>query len=76
MDKHGAAISHDAIPIRDVDPPYAGLPGQTRFDSVHLVEPDGSLRTVLVCRAINTKTHPELKVRALASLLHRFEDGR
>jgi hypothetical protein len=76
MDKHGSATSHDAIPIRDVDAPYAGAPGQTRFESVHLVEPDGSLRTHAVCRAINTRTHPELKQRALAGLLHRFDDGR
>jgi hypothetical protein len=76
MDKHGSATSHDAIPIRDVDAPYSGAPGQTRFESVHLVEPDGSLRTHAVCRAINTRTHPELKQRALAGLLHRFDDGR
>jgi hypothetical protein len=76
MDKHGAAVSHDAIPIREVDPPYVGQPGQTRFESVHLVNSDGSLRTLSVCRAVNTKTHPELKLRALAGLLHRLDDGR
>jgi hypothetical protein len=76
MDKHGAAVSHDAIPIREVDPPYAGQPGQTRFESVHLVNPDGSLRTWSVCRTVNTKTHPELKLRALSGLLHRLDDGR
>jgi hypothetical protein len=77
MDKHGSATSsHDAIPIRDVDAPYAGAPGQTRFESVHLIEPDGSLRIHAVCRAINTRTHPELKQRALAGLLHRLDDER
>jgi hypothetical protein len=76
MDKHGAAVSHEAIPIRELDPPYAGQPGQTRFESVHLVNPDGSLRTLAVCRAVNTKTHPELKLRAMTGLLHRLDDGR
>src|SRR5262245_29680273 len=68
--------SHDAIRVRDPDVPYEGLPGQTRYECVHLVEPDGSLRSVAVCRAINVQTHPELKARALTGLLHRFEDGR
>ncbi|HKU39813.1 MAG TPA: hypothetical protein VJR89_16750 [Polyangiales bacterium] len=68
--------SHDAIRVRDPDVPYEGLPGQTRYECVHLVEPDGALRSVAVCRAINVQTHPELKARALTGLLHRFEDGR
>src|SRR5262245_8673661 len=77
MDKHEAPKSHDAIPVREPDAPYAGVPGQTRYESVHLVEADGvTLRSVSVCRAINAKTHPELKVRALAGLLHRLDDGR
>ncbi|HEX4353324.1 MAG TPA: hypothetical protein VHZ95_10425, partial [Polyangiales bacterium] len=76
MDKHGTATLHDAIPVRDVDAPYAGAPGETRFESVHLVEPDGSLRTHVVCRSIDTRTHPELKARALAGTLHRMDDGR
>jgi hypothetical protein len=76
MDKHAAGISHNAIPIRDADAPYAGQPGQTRFETVHLVESDGSLCTLAVCRAINAHTHPELKQRALGGLLHRLDDGR
>jgi hypothetical protein len=76
MDNHAAATSHDAIPVRDREAPYAGMPGQTRFESVHLVQPDGSLRTLSVCRAINTRTHPELRERALAGQLHVFDDGR
>jgi hypothetical protein len=76
MDKHEAVKLHEAIRVRDPDVPYAGLPGQTRYECVHLVETDGSLRSVAVCRAINVQTHPELKARALTGLLHRFEDGR
>jgi hypothetical protein len=76
MDKHEVATAHDAIPVSATDAPYSGPPGQTRFENVHLVQPDGSLATVAVCRAINTRTHPELKLRALAGLLHRLEDGR
>lgn len=76
MEKRETASSHDAIPIRDADPPYTGSAGQTRFENVHLVRGDGSLASVSVCRAVNTQTHPELRKRALAGLLHRFEDGR
>jgi hypothetical protein len=76
MDQHEAPTAHDAIRVRDPDEPYAGLPGQTRYECVHLVESDGSLRSVAVCRAINAQTHPELKARALSGLLHRLEDGR
>ncbi|HEX2676627.1 MAG TPA: hypothetical protein VHM19_08300, partial [Polyangiales bacterium] len=78
--------SHDAIPARDAheapdearDPgaPYEGAPGQTRYESVHLVEPDGSLRSVAMCRAVNVRTHPELRARVLSGLLHRLDDGR
>jgi hypothetical protein len=67
---------HDAIPVRDPEEPYAGLPGHTRYECVHLVESDGSLRSIAVCRAINAQTHPELKERALSGQLHRLEDGR
>lgn len=76
MDPHDVPNAHDAIPVRDPDEPYAGLPGHTRYECIHLVESDGSLRSVAVCRAINARTHPELKARALAGLLHQFEDGR
>lgn len=78
MDQHDAPpdLPHDAIPVRDPDPPYEGLPGQTRYECVHLVESDGTLRSVAICRGINTHTHPELKARALAGLLHRLDDGR
>ncbi len=76
MDKHSAVNTHDAIPVREPDEPYAGAAGQTRYECVHLVVPDGSLRSVTVCRAINAQTHPELKARALTGYLHRLEDGR
>ncbi len=77
----GSATSHDAIPAaddaaREHVAPYEGLPGQTRYESVHLVEPDGSLRSIAVCRAVNVRTHPELRARVLAGLLHRLDDGR
>jgi hypothetical protein len=76
MDQQEAPTPHDAIPVRDPEEPYAGLPGHTRYECVHLVESDGSLRSVAVCRAINAQTHPELKERALSGSLHRLEDGR
>jgi hypothetical protein len=76
MDKPEAVNPHDAIPVREPEEPYAGLPGHTRYECIHLVEADGSLRSIALCRAINARTHPELKVRALAGTLHRLEDGR
>jgi hypothetical protein len=76
MEKHEPLTPHDAIRVREPDEPYAGLPGQTRYECVHLVEADGSLRSIALCRAINVQTHPELRARALAGLLHRLDDGR
>jgi hypothetical protein len=76
MDQQEEPTPHDAIPVRDPEEPYAGLPGHTRYECVHLVESDGSLRSVALCRAINAQTHPELKERALSGQLHQLEDGR
>jgi hypothetical protein len=72
MDKHEPGVF--SAPMSDA--PYAGLAGHTRFEAVHLVESDGSLASIPLCRGVNTSTHPELKVRALAGLLHRLDDGR
>src|SRR3954447_24612097 len=72
---HGGAATADTA-AHATDGPYTGTPGQTRYESVHLVQPDGSLRSIAVCRAVNVKTHPELKARVLSGLLHRLDDGR
>lgn len=76
MEKPETANAHDAIPIHDSEPPYAGTCGQTRFEYVHLLAPDGSLASVSLCRAVNVQTHPELRERTLAGTLHRLDDGR
>ena len=76
MEERETATSHDAIPIRDREAPYAGAAGQTRFENVHLVSSDGSAASISVCRVVNAQTHPELRTRALAGQLHRLEDGR
>jgi len=76
MEKRETAKSHEAIPIRHADAPYAGAAGQTRFEHAHLVAPDGSLSSVALCRVLNAQTHPELRERALAGTLHRLDDGR
>ena len=76
MEKPETANSHEAIPIRETEPPYAGTCGQTRFEFVHLSAADGSSDSVSLCRALNVQTHPELREQALAGSLHRLEDGR
>jgi hypothetical protein len=76
MEKPETANSHEAIPIQESQPPYAGTCGQTRFELVHLLAPDGSSASVSLCRAVNVQTHPELRERTLAGTLHRLEDGR
>ena len=76
MEKRETAKSHEAIPIRSADAPYGGAAGQTRFEQVHLVAPDGSLSSLSLCRVVNAETHPELQERALAGDLHRLDDGR
>jgi len=76
MEKPETANSHEAIPIQEAEPPYAGTCGQTRFEFVHLLAPDGSSASVSLCRAVNVQTHPELRERTLAGTLHRLEDGR
>lgn len=76
MEKRETAKSHEAIPIRAADAPYGGAAGQTRFEQVHLVAPDGSLSTVSLCRVVNAQTDPELQALALAGNLHRLDDGR
>ncbi len=74
MDNHGPGTSPQAVV--DHAGAYTGPPGQTRYESVHLVELDGSVRSVAVCRAVNVRTHPELKALALTGQLHRLDDGR
>ena len=76
MDKPESANSHEAIPIQESEPPYAGTCGQTRFEFVHLLAADGSSESVSLCRVVNVQTHPELRERTLAGTLHRLEDGR
>jgi hypothetical protein len=76
MEKPETASSHEAIPIQEAEAPYAGTCGQTRFEFVHLLAPDGSCASVSLCRTVNVQTHPELRERALAGTLHRLDDGR
>ena len=38
MEERETGTSHDAIPIRDREAPYAGVAGQTRFENVHLAQ--------------------------------------
>jgi hypothetical protein len=67
---------HEAIVVQSKGPVYQGQAGQTRTERVHLVEVDGSVRSVEVHRVVNVATHPDLKPRLLAGQLHRLEDGR
>lgn len=67
---------HEAIVVQSKGPIYQGQAGQTRTERVHLVELDGSVRSVEVHRVVNVATHPDLKPRVLAGQLHRLEDGR
>ncbi|AKF10665.1 hypothetical protein [Sandaracinus amylolyticus] len=53
--------------------PYQGRAGATRVESVHLPLPGGALRTLTVHRAVNVATDPQLRERALAGALHRFD---
>jgi hypothetical protein len=76
MEKPETVNSHEAIPIQESEPPYAGTCGQTRFEFVHLLAANGSSASVSLCRAVNVQTHPELRERTLAGTLHRLEDGR
>ena len=54
---------HEAIVVQSGGPVYQGNAGQTRTERVHLVELDGSVRSVEVHRVVNVGTHPELKPR-------------
>ncbi len=67
---------HDAIVVPSSGPIYQGRPGQTRTERVHIVEPDGTVRSIEVHRVVNVQSHPELKPRVLAGQLHRLVDGR
>jgi hypothetical protein len=67
---------HDAIVVPTRGPLYAGRAGQTRTERLHLVEPDGSVRSVELHRVVNVMTDPALKPRVLAGQLHRLDDGR
>jgi len=66
----------DSISFSPAAAPYEGRAGQTRKERVHMVEADGSVRTVEVYRTVNVVTHPELKRRVLEGALHRLSDGR
>lgn len=66
----------DSISFSPATAPYEGRAGQTRKERVHMVEADGSVRTVEVHRVVNVATHPELKRRVLEGALHRLADGR
>ena len=66
----------DTIALSPATAPYEGRAGQTRKERVHMVEGDGSVRTVEVHRTVNVATHPELKRRVLEGALHRLADGR
>ncbi|MDH5673690.1 MAG: hypothetical protein OEZ06_16155 [Myxococcales bacterium] len=68
--------SNDAIVESSAGPHYTGRAGATRSERVHLVEGDGSMRSVEVYRVVNVVTHPELKARVLSGQLHRLDDGR
>ncbi|MFI5307936.1 MAG: hypothetical protein ACHQ53_11310 [Polyangiales bacterium] len=67
---------HDAIVVPTSGPLYGGKAGQTRKERLHLVEPDGTVRSVELYRVVNVASHPDLKPRVLAGQLHRLEDGR
>ena len=67
---------HEAIVVPSGGPLYEGQAGRTRTERVHLVELNGSVRSVEVYRVVNVATHPELKPRLIAGQLHRLEDGR
>ncbi|MGD8859199.1 MAG: hypothetical protein PVI30_04250 [Myxococcales bacterium] len=71
-----ARTPNEAIVEPSGGPAYEGKAGQTRTERVHLVEPDGSMRSVEVHRVVNVGTHPELKTRVLAGELHVLDDGR
>ena len=66
----------DAIVLPTSGPLYGGRAGQTRTERLHLVEPDGTVRSVELHRVVNVMTDPALKPRVLAGQLHRLDDGR
>ena len=57
------------------EPPYEGVAGQTRLESVHVTIPGGYVRSVRVYTAVNVVTDPDLRAPAIANALHRFEGG-
>lgn len=57
------------------EPPYEGVVGRTRLETVHVTIPGGYVRSVQVYTAVNVASDPELREPATSGALHRFEGG-
>jgi chromosome segregation protein len=71
--EHGERHAHSEASL--TEQPYLGLFGRTRHEQVQVWMPDGSIRSMSVCVAVDAVADPTLAAQARAGLLHDVDDG-